>query len=372
MKIHIAFITVNRSDYGIWRSILSFLLKQNDELKITLFVTGTHFDPSFGHSINEIKNDKLYHNLIEIVPATPYSPISAISQTNQELGEALKNENYDCICILGDRFEALGAAVTASVSKIPIIHFHGGAITEGAFDDSFRHAITKLANYHMVETAQYKKRLMQLGEASPKIRIVGAPSLCHPTVKRSSKKDFLKKLKLPNLDNFVLATLHSETYETVKYNRELAYNFLSALVNLKLPTIITAPNPDPGFEAISEQISEFTRKYPELIFFRAHLGHELYWQALKKCSFIAGNSSSGIIEACTAKKLALDIGKRQARRARDWNVRNCRNNYNSIYSALSSINKQSSSKIENKNFKKASMGPKILEKYFMNSLNRAT
>ena len=58
----------------------------------------------------------------------------------------------------------LGVASAATCLSIPISHLHGGEITEGAIDDSIRHAITKLSHLHFVCNESYRNRVIQLGE----------------------------------------------------------------------------------------------------------------------------------------------------------------------------------------------------------------
>ncbi|MBT4764830.1 hypothetical protein HOO14_07530, partial [bacterium] len=45
-----------------------------------------------------------------------------------------------------------------------IAHLSGGETTEGAFDEAFRHSITKMSHLHFVSTKKYKERVIQLGE----------------------------------------------------------------------------------------------------------------------------------------------------------------------------------------------------------------
>ncbi|MEL1224935.1 MAG: UDP-N-acetylglucosamine 2-epimerase, partial [Candidatus Neomarinimicrobiota bacterium] len=103
----------------------------------------------------------------EIYPTTIRAKAHGISAA---IGKVLSQNYYDGVAVLGDRFEMLAAASGVVPFCIPIIHFHGGSITEGAIDDSFRHAITKLSHYHMVETKEFKERVLQLGE--PKKNII--------------------------------------------------------------------------------------------------------------------------------------------------------------------------------------------------------
>ena len=46
------------------------------------------------------------------------------------------------LIVLGDRFEMLLGPISVIPNNIPIIHFFGGAVTEGAIDEQVRHAIT--------------------------------------------------------------------------------------------------------------------------------------------------------------------------------------------------------------------------------------
>jgi UDP-N-acetylglucosamine 2-epimerase len=60
-------------------------------------------------------------------------------------GEALQRLNPDMVVVLGDRFETFCMAAAAQVCRVPLAHIHGGETTEGAIDESFRHAITKMS-----------------------------------------------------------------------------------------------------------------------------------------------------------------------------------------------------------------------------------
>jgi len=55
---------------------------------------------------------------------------------------------------------------------------------------------------------------------------------------------------------------------------------------------------------------------------------------LTNCEFIIGNSSSGILEAPTFGKPAVNIGRRQADRYRGKNVIDCEYNSESISSSI--------------------------------------
>lgn len=320
----ILFISVNRSDYGIWRPILNEFNK-NKNLKADIFVTGSHFSKKFGNSINEIIFDNFFNQIFEArysySGSDPVAATLAMSKISAAIGKVLKQNHYDGVAVLGDRFEMLAAASGVVPFCIPIIHFHGGSITEGAIDDSFRHAITKLSHYHMVETEEFKERVLQLGEPKKNIIITGAPSLSIlKTLKFEERNKFLARYNLPIKKPFVLVTLHSETTKNRRYNEMLANISLDILSNQDFHLLITAPNPDPYHEPILLKIDNLINSKAKNVTFVKHLGHENYFNALNYSYFVAGNSSSGIIEAASLKKFFLNIGDRQKNRLCDPSV----------------------------------------------------
>ncbi len=163
----IAVFTGTRAEYGL----LFWLLKdiQNDpELTLQLLVSGMHLSPEFGCTYQQIENDGFQiDEKIEILMSSDSSVGTAKSMGLGVLGfaDALSRLKPDAIVILGDRFEALAAAQTAMILRIPIVHLHGGEITEGAYDDAIRHAITKLSYLHGTSTEEYRNRVIQLGES---------------------------------------------------------------------------------------------------------------------------------------------------------------------------------------------------------------
>src|SRR5690606_27082956 len=69
--------------------------------------------------------------------------------------DAFSRLQPDMLVILGDRYEMLSIASAALIFKIPIAHLHGGEITEGAYDDAIRHAITKMSHLHFASARQH-------------------------------------------------------------------------------------------------------------------------------------------------------------------------------------------------------------------------
>jgi UDP-N-acetylglucosamine 2-epimerase len=68
----------------------------------------------------------------------------------------------------------LAVATAATIMRIPIVHIAGGEISEGAFDDSIRHAITKLSSLHLTATEPYRQRVISMGENEDLVINTGA------------------------------------------------------------------------------------------------------------------------------------------------------------------------------------------------------
>lgn len=338
------FITVNRSDYSIWRPILRLIKKNLFDVEIGLYVTGGHLSIKHGYTLTEIKSEDLYDKLFDF-PCTvdndsPLGSASALSMLPASLGYTINSFSPDMICVLGDRYEVVSCALTASLFRLPIVHFHGGSVTEGALDDNFRHAITKLSHYHFVECAEFRNRLIQLGEDSQKIIISGAPSLNELRhFSPISAATFESKFGFGSEKKFILTTLHSETTKSLDYNRKMAANFFEALHASGKNILVTAPNPDPYSECIFAEIDKSVKLYPNRVKYVPHLGHVNYFNAMSLCDFVAGNSSSGIIEAASFKKLVLNVGERQKNRASDRNVVHTDHSLDSINFGLKQVSK---------------------------------
>ena len=172
----ICVVTGTRAEYGL----LTPLIKKIDadpELILKLVATGTHLSPEFGMTINLIKNDGIaVDEQVEILLSSDSTvgTSKAMGLAMISFSEVFDRMKPDMIVVLGDRYEMLSVVTTAAVSKIPVAHLHGGETTEGAFDEAFRHSITKMSWLHFTSTEDYRKRVIQLGEAPERVFNVGA------------------------------------------------------------------------------------------------------------------------------------------------------------------------------------------------------
>jgi UDP-N-acetylglucosamine 2-epimerase (non-hydrolysing)/GDP/UDP-N,N'-diacetylbacillosamine 2-epimerase (hydrolysing) len=228
----------------------------------------------------------------------------------------------DILLVLGDRFEMHAAALAALPFKIPVAHVHGGEMTQGAIDDALRHSITKLSHLHFVATEEYGRRVMQLGEEPWRVIVSGAPALdTIRSLRVLTREELWSRYGLEVDSRTLLVTYHPVTleYEDTEWQvREL----LSALQIIDLPVIFTAPNADTNGRVIRRLVEKFVgsramRSTARLV---ENLGSEAYLSVMAYAAAMAGNSSSGIIEAPSFHLPVVNIGTRQTGRVRGENV----------------------------------------------------
>lgn len=335
----VAVFTGTRAEYGL----LYWLMKEinsDPELLLQIIVSGMHLSHEFGETFTAIEKDgfsidEKVENLLS--SNTKVGVAKSIGLGVVGLSDALTRLNPDVLVILGDRFEALAAAQTALILRIPILHLHGGEITEGAYDDSIRHAITKFSYLHCTSTEQYKNRVIQLGEEPYRVKNVGAIGLENiRRLKLMSLKSLEISLDVKNLAPYFLVTYHPATIgdEQPKKSFNAMIAALSEFKDHKI--LITYPNADDGGREIISLINSTVKKNPTKVIASPSLGQLKYLSAMKHASLVVGNSSSGIIEAPFMGVPSINIGTRQKGRLAGKSVIHCLTNKQSIVSAVKS------------------------------------
>ena len=253
------------------------------------------------------------------------------------LSNICQENKPNAILILGDRFETLLAPLVTITNNIPLIHFYGGAVTKGAYDEIVRHGISKMSNYHFVALDIYKKRLIQMGEDKKNIKVIGLPLLNDlKEFKSLSVEELSKKLNFNFKKEYLLFSFHSETLRENKLINDLKI-LKKFLTKTKLNIVITYPNADRG----SNEIIDFYKlnfKKKNNIKIIKNCGKELYFNLLNNCKFLIGNSSSGIVEAASFKKPVINIGKRQLGKLYQKNIVSTDYNLNDLMKAYNKIN----------------------------------
>lgn len=336
-KLKCCVVTGSRAEYGLFFPLLKKIRKEN-KMELQLIVTGMHLSPEFGLTYKQIEADGfIINDKIEMLLSSDTDTAITKSTALGLIGfaDVFERLKPDWIILLGDRFETFAAATAAHLAKIPIAHLHGGEITEGAVDDAFRHAITKMAYLHFTSTEVYRKRVIQLGESPDRVLQVGAIGLeAINTLTLLSIKDLEKQLDMKFSKLNFLVTYHPVTLE--KESPELqVHQLLTALDHFQQATIIiTMPNADANSRIIMQVLKQYAETNPDRIKLFTNLGQLRYLSVLKYVQLVIGNSSSGIIEVPEMHIPTINIGNRQQGRVKSKTVIDSKSNASSIINAI--------------------------------------
>lgn len=322
----IGIMTGTRAEYGLLKSLMQEINKDND-LELYLIVSGMHLSPEFGMTYKEIEEDGFEINAkVEMLLSSdsPAGISKSIGLGVIGFADEFQRADLDMLILLGDRYEALSAAISAMVMRIPIAHLHGGELTEGAIDEGIRHSITKMSYLHFTSTEQYRNRVIQLGENPERVFYVGALGVENiKKINLMTKEELEKSIHFEIDENTVVVTYHPVTLE----NNTVEEQFLNLLKvldrNPKIRMIFTKANADTNGRIVNELIDKYVAQNSERACAFMSLGQKRYLSALKYCRIVIGNSSSGIIEAPSFGKPIINIGDRQKGRICADSVINC-------------------------------------------------
>ncbi len=336
MKGKVCVVTGSRAEYGLLRWVIDGIAK-DDAFQLQIIVTGMHLSSQFGLTYKEIENDgfKIDHKVDNITDSHKPRDISkSIGVGITGFAEAIERLEPDLILLLGDRYEIFAAASAALISCVPVAHIHGGEVTEGAFDESLRHAITKMSHIHFVATEEYKKRVIQLGEQPVNVfNVGGLASDSIRNLKLLGRSELEAQLGIKFDKKNLLITFHPVT---LQYQKSLFQfkELLSSLKKLKNTGLIfTLPNADTNCEEIIEEINAFIRNRSNAYSFKS-LGQLRYFSCVAQVDGVVGNSSSGILEVPSFRKGTINIGSRQKGRVLASSVINCEAKEREISSAI--------------------------------------
>ncbi len=336
----ICIVTGTRAEYGLL-SRLMHLIKADNGLVLQIIATNMHLSSEFGLTYKEIEADGFVIDKKVPMPKRTDTANGIVKSMAVELAgmaDAFEELKPDIIVILGDRYEMLIAASTALIYKIPIAHIHGGEITEGAFDDAIRHAITKMSHLHFVSNEAYRRRVVQMGENPSTVFNVGALGCENiKSVKLMKKEELEKSLNFTLDRDTILITYHPVTMES--NTSEQQFNELLSAIDLfpKLKVIFTMPNSDTEGRIVMKMIKEYVEKNKARTRWFDSLGMCRYLSVLQYIGGVVGNSSSGIIEVPSFHIPTINIGDRQKGRIASTSVLNCKPTQQDIQNKLSII-----------------------------------
>lgn len=328
----ICVVTGTRAEYGLLKPLIKKLDKDL-EIDLSIIVTGMHLSSEFGNTIEVIENDG-FKNLekVEMLLSsdTDIGVAKSMGLGMISYSEVLNRIEPDLLVVLGDRYEILSIVTVANVLKIPVAHLYGGEITEGAFDDAFRHCISKMSYLHFTSTEEYRRRVIQLGEHPNRVFNVGA--IGAENIKKLEiidKVKLEKKINLKISDNFFVTVFHPVTLEKNSAEDQII-ELLNAIKESDIDTIFIKANSDSNGRIINQKLEEFVKENPNKYSLVSSLTSEEYLSIIKYSQGLIGNSSSGIIEAPSLKIGNLNIGDRQRGRIMANSTINCKPEKESI------------------------------------------
>lgn len=322
----ICVVTATRAEYGVLKKTIKRIM-EDEELSLYLVVTGMHLSRQYGYTIQEIIDDRLpISDTIEILSEEndERAITNAMGKETIAFGEIFQREKPDMMLVVGDRYEILPACQCAVIFGIPIAHISGGEVTEGAIDDSIRHAVTKLSHLHFPGCEVYRQRIIQMGEEPQRVFNYGDVG-----IENIKKMEFMSKGELEKSLNILLdkpyacVTFHPVTLEKDSAKHQIK-ELLHALREIEdMYFIFTKANADMEGQIINDCIDDFVKENENSVAFYS-VGIKRYLSLLKEAEFVIGNSSSGIIEAPSLNIPTVNIGDRQKGRLQAESVLNCR------------------------------------------------
>ena len=302
MKKRIAIITSTRAEYGLLLPLIRAMIECPD-IEPSVLVSGTHLLKRYGSTIRYIEEDGI--DIAYTIPIFDEDFVSnerdvakAIARATSLTAEIFDKERYDAVVVLGDRYELLGFCNAAAICRVPIIHLHGGEITEGAIDDKIRHAVTKLASLHFPSIEEYAHRIIQMGEDSERVYPVGALGIDNIlSLKLLDKEELLESININNTEDsdsydgrlpLAAVTFHPVTVESPEMAAEETDIVMKSLIDSGVYSIITMPNSDVGGDVVFERIKKAVDSNPDRMCIRKSLGQLRYLSLLKNADIMIG------------------------------------------------------------------------------------
>jgi GDP/UDP-N,N'-diacetylbacillosamine 2-epimerase (hydrolysing) len=336
-KRRICVVTGSRAEYGLLYWLLREL-RADPFFELQLAVTGMHLSPEFGLTWKLIEADGFPIDAkVEILLSSdsPAAVSKSMGLAMIGFADAFARLRPELLVVLGDRFEILSAVSAAAVARIPVAHLHGGETTEGAFDEGFRHAVTKMSHLHFASTEQHRGRIIQMGEAPEKAFNVGAIGLdALAGLELLDRERLQRALEFEFRERNMLVTFHPATLEDATAEAQFRELLLALDAYADAGIIFTKANADTDGRAINRLIDTYAAAHPGRVAAFASLGQLKYLSTFRCADVVLGNSSSGIIEAPSFGVPTVNVGNRQRGRTRAASVIDCAPTADAIGRAL--------------------------------------
>lgn len=326
MTRKICVVTGSRADFGYLVEVLREL-QRHGGFEIQIIATGSHLSDAFGQTEDVITDSGFFVSARVPILGDGDRPLDTVEATGRAvigIGAALEKLAPELVVVMGDRYEIFAAAQAAFLLGLPIAHIAGGDITEGAFDDGLRHAITKLSHLHFVTNADAARRVRQMGEPAGRVFQFGSPGL--DALRKTpllTRTEFAAQTGFVFRETNLLVTFHPVTEQP----GEAVHQFNELLAALEefpdAGILFTYPNADTEGRGLAARLEEFVRSHPGRICAVKNLGMQRYATALAEADAVVGNSSSGLYEAPSFGTPTVNVGDRQKGRLQGNSVFNC-------------------------------------------------
>ncbi len=305
-------------------------IQEHPELELQLVVAASALLDRYGTAVNYIEKDGFKIDARVYMVLEGENPASMAKTTGLgmlELATVFDNLRPDVVVTVADRFETLATAVAAAYMNIPVAHIQGGEVT-GSIDEKVRHAVTKLADLHLVSTQEAGKRVERMGEEDKKVYVTGCPSIDlaaeiadDPALNFNPFERYGGVGGLHELTNGYLVVMQHPVTTEHEQARQHVLETLEAVHEMNMPTLWFWPNVDAGSDGTSNGIRSFREKYrPENLHFFKNMEPTDFLRLLYSSKCLIGNSSVGIRECSYLGVPVVNIGTRQVGRERGENV----------------------------------------------------
>jgi len=326
----IVFITGTRADFGKIKSLIQ-ILENHKNFNPFVFVTGMHLMETYGYTLIEIERCN-FSNVYTFENHTSEATMDlTLARTIDGISSYIKSIKPDLIVVHGDRVEAMAGAIVGALNNILVAHVEGGELS-GTIDELIRHSISKMSHIHYVSNEKAKKRLIQMGELSNSIEVIGSPDVDIMFSNNLPSIQEVKSYYNISFESYAVVMFHPVTTEFDKMD-EYANNFVNALLRDNKNYVVIFPNNDLGSEIILRNYKKLESNSRFRIF--PSLRFEYFLTLLKNSDLIIGNSSAGIREAPYYGIPTINIGTRQENRTLHSHILNTSYNEEDILNVLS-------------------------------------
>lgn len=305
-------------------------IKNHPDLELQLVVGASALLERYGNAVSQMIADG-FEIAARVYMVLEGENLAAMAKTTglgvMELATVFDNLRPDVVVTIADRYETMATALAASYSNIPLAHIQGGEIT-GSIDEKVRHAITKLADLHLVSNQQAATRVIRMGEREETVHVTGCPSIdIAAELLKDSRLDFDPFTKYggvgkqQDLKNGYLVVMQHPVTTEHQLAKHHTQETLMAVKELNIPVMWFWPNVDAGSDGTSNAIRSFREKFqPEQFHFFKNMAPTDFLKLLKNSHCLVGNSSVGIRECAFLGIPVVNIGTRQSGRDRGANV----------------------------------------------------